>query len=179
MKHHRRAALGLVVLLVSGSRASSQQPVGLPPDMFQVASERSWFAERAVLLPELTRREAQWAAQRPPAYRFRATWANFGMAFRGDVIVAPGRPLVLCDTAGVPADRETREYIGVDVPGLFQEIRAALADTTRAVFVQFDPARGFPRYHEINNRWRTDAGYIRQVESFRAVPEDQAHCAST
>jgi len=132
-----------------------------------------------VLLAEVTRREAQWAAQRPPAYRFRATWADFGMYFRGDVIVAPGRPLVLCDTVGAPADSVTREYLEVDIPALFQEIRVALTDTTRAVFVQFDPAQGFPRYHEIDNRWISDAGYIRKVESFWAIPEDQAHCAST
>ena len=179
MRHHRRAALGLVMLLASCSRASSQRAYGLPPDMFRVDSDRSWFAERAALLAELSRREAQWAAQRPPAYQFRSTWANFGILFTGDVIAAPGRPLVICNmnTVGAPADSVAREDIAVDVPALFKEIRTALTDTTRAVYVQFDPVQGFPMYLEIQNRWVSEAGYIRRAERFRAIPEDQAHCA--
>lgn len=72
----------------------------------------------------------------------------------------------------------TREYIEVDVPELFQGIRAALSDTTNAVYVRFDPTRGFPKYLEIGDRWVTDVGYIRKVERFEAIPEDRAQCAA-
>jgi hypothetical protein len=177
MRSQHRVTLVIFLLLAGSCRAYSRQ-VETPPRRFHVGSDGSWFAERDTLLAELSRREAQWAAQRPRAYRFRTMWANMGMGFRGDVVAAPGRPLIVCDTLGVPANSSTREFLAADVPDLFQSLREALADTTRSVFVEFDPVRGFPTHLEIGNRWMTDVGYIRDVEHFRAIPEDRAHCAA-
>ena len=177
MRSHHRVTLCILLLLAGSCRADSRQ-VETPPRRFHVGSEGSWFAERDTLLAELLRREAQWAAQRPPAYRFRTMWANMLTYYRGDIVVTAGRPLIVCDTVGGPADSSTREFLDADVPDLFQSLRDALADTTRSVFVEFDPVRGFPTHLEIGNRWMTDLGYIRDVERFRAIPEDRAHCAA-
>jgi hypothetical protein len=173
------AALGVIAWLMLASRGRARVEGGTPPrTAFQVvAGDTAWYTERATLLAELSRREAQWAARRPAAYRFRAMWANMGSYYRGDLIAAPGRPLVICDTIGAPADRVTREFLEADIPELFQSLRTALADTTRRVFVEFDAGWGFPAHLEIGDRWITDLGYIRDVERFHATLLPQLGCA--
>ena len=176
MRCIRHAAVGIAVLLASSCRAGPENEE--PPRVTVGAQDSSWFTERDVLLAELSRREAQWAAQRPNAYRFRATWAIMAHYRKGDVMAVNGRPLVVCDTTGVPADTDTRATVGLDVPALFESIRTELADTTQGVMVRFDPTLGFPLYIQIDNRWMTDVGYLRMVEDFRAIPEDRAQCAA-
>lgn len=175
MLHCRRASLGIVALLASGCGGGAESTE--QPDVFAVAHDSSWFTERDALLTELSRREAQWAARRPPAYRFHATWAVMSYYYTGDVMAAVGRPLVVCDTLGAPADTVTRAHIGVDVPALFESIRTALTDTTHAVIVRFDSTLGFPAYVQVGNRWVTDMGYLHMVEYFRQIPEHRAKCA--
>jgi hypothetical protein len=177
MRSPRRLALAAFLLLTIGC-GTNVRPAEPPPERFSVASDRAWFAERDALLAELSRREAQWVARRPPAYRVRAMWANMGTYHRGELVSVAGRPLVVCDTVGAPADERTREFIAIDIPELFQELRTALADTTHAVFVDFDPAYGFPASLQISERRITDTGYIRTLERFRAIPEDRARCAA-
>ena len=177
MRSHRRAALAVLVLLANGC-GTGDRPAEPRPARFSVESDTAWFTERAALLAELSRREAQWVARRPPAYTVRAMRATMTTSTRGELVAVAGRPLVVCDTAGAPADERTREFIALDPPALFQELRQALADTTRAVFVEFDPAYGFPVNLQISNRWITDTGYIRTWEHFRAIPVDRARCAA-
>lgn len=95
---------------------------------------------------------------------------------RGDVVAVAGRPLIVCDTTGAPADVDTHARIAVDVAALFESIRTELVDTTQGVIVRFDSTRGFPVYIQIDDRWMTDVGYLRAVEHFRAIPEHRAKC---
>jgi hypothetical protein len=181
MGARRFAVLGVCALLASSSRASAQaSPEALTRSRhtFQVASDAAWYAERAALLAELRRREAQWVFQRPPAYRVRALWASMTAFHRGELVTVIGSPLVVCDTVGAPASAQTRDFVGHDVLALFRELRTALADTTRAVFVEFDSTYGFPASMQISDRWITDTGYIRRWEHFRSILPTQAHCAA-
>src|SRR5687767_4231067 len=107
MRYFHRAAVGIVVLLAGACGGRNERAQERAP-MFVSARDSSWFAERAALLDELSRREAQWAALRPPAYRFRTTWTTMGSYYRGEVVAVAGRPLLVCDTTGLPANADTR-----------------------------------------------------------------------